>query len=64
MKKQHDITEYWTYRKIGRLVVPHYVIDGENRGTEHGAAQYLMDNYNMNFSEAYKYVHEIIVHGN
>lgn len=61
--KQHDENEYWKYdNEYKRMLIPVYFVDGQIRGSEHGTAQYLIDNYGMSITEAYKYVHEIGSH--
>lgn len=56
----HGGNEFFTYKiweDLGLKRVFH--IDGHIRGTQHGAAQYMKDEYGLSIEDAYKYVYEI-----
>jgi len=58
--KEHDQNEFWTYKNINNKVQIVYFVDGRFR-SEHMTAQHLIDNYNIDFGNAYKYIHEITI---
>lgn len=57
MKTKNE-KDFWRYQYANGIAMESYRIDGTFRG-KHTSAQYLIDQYNMNDEEAYKYLNNV-----